>query len=183
MSLKIYPTPATGSVTSVSVTTANGVSGSVATATTTPAITLTLGAITPTSIGLAAAPGSDDTYQGTIVTGLVNSGGVTQWNAVYLNSSSQWVKADANGSSTYPALGVAVATALTTVAVTVLTNGLFRDDGQTWTPGGLLYLSETAGSITQTAPVTAASIVQIVGYALSAHVAVIAPDLTYITLA
>jgi len=39
-----------GTVTSVSVTTANGVSGSVATASTTPAITLTLGAITPSSI-------------------------------------------------------------------------------------------------------------------------------------
>lgn len=39
-----------GSVTSVSVTTANGVSGNVATSTTTPAITLTLGAITPTSV-------------------------------------------------------------------------------------------------------------------------------------
>lgn len=39
-----------GTVSSVSVTTANGVSGSVATATTTPAITLTLGAITPTSV-------------------------------------------------------------------------------------------------------------------------------------
>lgn len=39
-----------GTVTSVSVVTANGVSGSVATSTTTPAITLTLGAITPTSV-------------------------------------------------------------------------------------------------------------------------------------
>ena len=39
-----------GTVTSVSVVTANGVSGSVATATTTPAITLTLGAITPTTV-------------------------------------------------------------------------------------------------------------------------------------
>lgn len=39
-----------GTVTSVSVVTANGVSGSVATATTTPAITLTLGAITPSSV-------------------------------------------------------------------------------------------------------------------------------------
>lgn len=39
-----------GTVTSVSVTTANGVSGSVATATTTPAISLTLGAITPTTV-------------------------------------------------------------------------------------------------------------------------------------
>jgi len=39
-----------GTVTSVSVVTANGISGSVANATTTPAITLTLGAITPTSV-------------------------------------------------------------------------------------------------------------------------------------
>lgn len=39
-----------GSVTTVSVVTANGVSGSVANPTTTPAITLTLGAITPTSV-------------------------------------------------------------------------------------------------------------------------------------
>ena len=39
-----------GTVTNVSVVTANGVSGSVANPTTTPAITLTLGAITPTSI-------------------------------------------------------------------------------------------------------------------------------------
>jgi hypothetical protein len=39
-----------GTVTDVSVVTANGVSGSVATSTTTPAITLTLGAITPSSV-------------------------------------------------------------------------------------------------------------------------------------
>ena len=46
-----WDTPAgAGTVTSVSVTTANGVSGSVATATSTPAISLTLGAITPTSV-------------------------------------------------------------------------------------------------------------------------------------
>lgn len=44
-----------GSVTSVSVTTANGVSGTVATATTTPAITLALGAITPTSVAASGA--------------------------------------------------------------------------------------------------------------------------------
>ena len=44
-----------GTVSSVSVTTANGVSGSVANATTTPAITLTLGAITPTTIVASGA--------------------------------------------------------------------------------------------------------------------------------
>lgn len=46
----------TGTVTTVSVVTANGISGTVATASSTPAITLTLGAITPTSVnGVAAA--------------------------------------------------------------------------------------------------------------------------------
>lgn len=41
---------AAGTVTSASVVTANGVSGTVATSTTTPAITITLGAITPSSV-------------------------------------------------------------------------------------------------------------------------------------
>ena len=47
-----------GTVTSVSVTTANGVSGTVATSTTTPAISLTLGAITPTSVNGVTLSGS-----------------------------------------------------------------------------------------------------------------------------
>lgn len=47
-----------GTVTDVSVTTANGVSGSVATSTTTPAITLTLGAITPTSAAFTGTAGA-----------------------------------------------------------------------------------------------------------------------------
>ena len=49
------PPVGTGTVTSASVITANGISGSVATATTTPAITLTLGAITPTSVAATGA--------------------------------------------------------------------------------------------------------------------------------
>jgi hypothetical protein len=44
------PIAGTGTVTTLSVVTANGVSGSVANPTTTPAITLTLGAITPTTV-------------------------------------------------------------------------------------------------------------------------------------
>jgi hypothetical protein len=46
-----YDNPAgSGTVTDVSVVSANGISGSVATSTSTPAITLTLGAITPTTV-------------------------------------------------------------------------------------------------------------------------------------
>ncbi len=113
---------------------------------------------------------SDDTYTGEVLYGYVNSGGVTQWQAVYLNSSSQWVKADANGSGTYPARGIAVSTQLTTVATPVLTEGVFRDDGQTWTPGGNIYLSTGAGGLTQTPPATSGDKVQVIGFALSAHV-------------
>jgi hypothetical protein len=57
-----------GTVTSVSVTTANGISGSVATATTTPAITLTLGAITPTTVTASS------TVQGTQLISTVATG-------------------------------------------------------------------------------------------------------------
>jgi len=48
-----------GTVTSVSVTTANGVSGTVATATTTPAITIVLGAITPSSVNISGLTASE----------------------------------------------------------------------------------------------------------------------------
>src|SRR3990167_2502663 len=48
-----------GTVTEVSVVTANGVSGTVATATTTPAITLTLGDITPSSVTVSGLTASE----------------------------------------------------------------------------------------------------------------------------
>lgn len=48
-----------GTVTSVSVVTANGISGSVATATTTPAITITLGAITPSAVQISGLTASE----------------------------------------------------------------------------------------------------------------------------
>ncbi|CAB5194969.1 hypothetical protein UFOVP175_35 [uncultured Caudovirales phage] len=68
------PGPAgSGTVTSVSVVTANGVSGSVATPTTTPAITLSLGAITPTSVAASGAISAGATVTGSNLSG-VNTG-------------------------------------------------------------------------------------------------------------
>lgn len=57
--LEYFTSAAEGTVTSVSVVTANGVSGSVATATTTPAITLTLGAITPSAVQISGLTASE----------------------------------------------------------------------------------------------------------------------------
>jgi len=68
------PGPAgSGTVTNVSVVTANGVSGSVATSTTTPAITLALGAITPTSVTASGAISAGATVTGSNLSG-VNTG-------------------------------------------------------------------------------------------------------------
>ena len=68
------PGPAgSGTVTSVSVTTANGVSGTVADPTTTPAISLLLGAITPTSVAASGAISAGATVTGSNLSG-VNTG-------------------------------------------------------------------------------------------------------------
>ena len=66
-----------GTVTSVSVVTANGVSGSVATATTTPAITLTLGAITPTTVNGNTFTTGTYTLTGTAAKTLTFSNSIT----------------------------------------------------------------------------------------------------------
>ncbi len=56
--MALLPFSSGGSVTKISVTTANGVSGTVANSTTTPAISLTLGAITPTSVNSVVLSGA-----------------------------------------------------------------------------------------------------------------------------
>ncbi len=65
-----FNTKGTGSVTNVSIVPANGITGTVATSTTTPAVTLTLGAITPASVA------STGTLTGSNLSG-TNTGNVT----------------------------------------------------------------------------------------------------------
>lgn len=96
-----FTTAPAGTVTSVSVTTANGVSGSVANPTSTPAITLTLGAITPSSV---VASGN--------VTGaaLIPTGSTVPTNGLYLNAANS-VALASNG-----LIGLSVDSSQTTTA-------------------------------------------------------------------
>jgi len=65
-----------GTVTSISVVSANGISASIANPSTTPAITLVLGAITPTSVSATGAVnGASSTISGAVNAGTVTSGG------------------------------------------------------------------------------------------------------------
>ncbi len=102
----------TGTVTTVSVVSANGVSGSVANATTTPAITLTLGAITPTTIvATSTIAGSNLSLGGTLTTG-----GALTLSGAY----STTLTVTAGTSLTLPTSGTLLSTA---AAVTVAQGG------------------------------------------------------------
>jgi len=93
-----------GTVTSVSVTTANGVSGSVATATTTPAITLTLGTITPTSVAASgnvtgANLSGTNTGDQTTITGNAGTATALAANGANCSAGSFPLGVDASGAS------------------------------------------------------------------------------------
>lgn len=122
--------------------------------------------LTNKQVHLAAVPGTDDTYQGIAITGRNAGATIAQWEAVYLGSGGTWLLADADGSSTQPARGLAVSAYTSGNAAVVLDNGVARNDAWAWTVGGDIYLSTTAGGLTQTAPVV--GFVQKLGYALSA---------------
>lgn len=110
----------------------------------------------------------DDTYEGEVVGGLLAGATIAQWEAVYLGASSTWLLADANGSGTFPCRGLAVAAYVSTNPALIIDKGVVRNDAWAWTPGGDVYLSTTAGGLTQTAPSTSGDKVQKIGYALDA---------------
>lgn len=92
---------------------------------------------------------------------------LTQWQSVYLSAAGTWLLADANGSGTFPARGLVQAAVSSGAAARVIVKGHIRNDSWAWTVGGNIYLSETAGGLTQTAPTTASN-VQALGWADSA---------------
>jgi hypothetical protein len=120
---------------------------------------------------ISATHASNNTFHGFLLTGLLSGATLAQWEAVYLDGSSTWQKADANGVSTYPARGLVVAAYASTDPAEVLLKGTVRNDAWNWTPGGDIYLSTTAGGLTQTAPASSGDKVQKVGFALTADVA------------
>jgi hypothetical protein len=117
---------------------------------------------------------ADEKYNGIIVGGIDAGEGITKWNLVYLKNDSDpiWIASATAGSAAYPAFGIAVAAATDTNPVTILRQGVVRNEAWTGlTIGGPVYLGEAgnpaAGGITQTAPSTANDCVQIVGWAIS----------------
>lgn len=106
---------------------------------------------------------------------------LTPGTPVYFKSDGTVMKADANGSGTYPCMGLALETA-SSGSHLVLLNGVYRDDSLfAWTVGGLIYLSISAGTMTQTQPSGTDEVIQILGVATHADRMYFAPQLDYIT--
>lgn len=118
-------------------------------------------------------PSGDLTATG-ITTNEFNSGysSTAIGDLVYLDSSATWQKADADASAaTYSSLlGIALSVAASAAPVNVLLQGFVyaASPFPTFTIGAPIYMSATAGAVTQTAPVTTDSATRIIGYGVHA---------------
>jgi len=141
-----------------------------------------------TSIALDPAGSADGKYSGITVTG---TAGYTQsfGDLVYLDpTDSRWEAADANAASGADGdargmLGMVVSAGTDGNACTILLQGIIRADAKfpTFTVNNPIYVSETAGSVTQTQPTTTDVVIRIVGAALTADEMYFNPDWTWIT--
>ena len=135
------------------------------------------------NINLDPTPSADHTWNGMIGTFTAGEG-MTIGELCYLKSDGKMWQVDASAEATAKGmLAIATATISTDGAGVFLLRGFIRDDTWTWTVGGDLFGSETAGLPTQTAPSTSASIVRIIGQAYSADVIYFNPDNTFVEVA
>jgi hypothetical protein len=97
---------------------------------------------------------------------------LTAGDAYYVGSSGLAL-AEANTSTTLPAVCIAVSTTL------CIYNGVYRfSSSQSWTAGNTIYVSDaTAGALVTTAPSTSGHYVQLVGVALASDTILIMPSL------
>ena len=132
----------------------------------------------------AGTPTTDNTVQGIVIEFLAVEG-ITQFDAVYVSTTTGRVgRADANDAAKLPAIGIAIETQGSAgQTVRVLTHGVYRDDGgfgSDMTIGNDLYVSETPGTLTTTAPSDTNDFVQIMGVAIGVRSAFINPDMTIV---
>jgi hypothetical protein len=132
------------------------------------------------NISVPLLAGADHTTSG-MTAQMLAGGAIAAFDLVCIHTTTQEVvEADASAAATSRVIGIAPAAISDTATGTVLLQGFVRDDTWAWTTGGALYLSETAGAMTHTAPTTDGAFVQVVGVALSPDVVYINPSMDVI---
>jgi hypothetical protein len=122
---------------------------------------------------------SSGDYYGEVMT--FGSGASTLGNCYYWGSTG-WVATDADAAASSVGL-LALATSSAGFDRGMLIRGFFKDTTWSWTQGNVLYLSTTAGKLTQTQPAGTGDIVRVVGYALSSDEIFFDPSQDWIELA
>lgn len=115
-----------------------------------------------------AKPANNLTAVGDVISGYNAGATISQFQCVYVGPSGTWLVADANGSGTFPCRGIAMTAGTSGNPLDVLFLGIARKDSWTWTPNVDVWMSGTAGAITQTAPATSGDAQQKIGYAQTA---------------
>lgn len=143
------------------------------------------GLILNNPIKLNGSPSTDGTFSGPS-TRTFNSGysSTAVGDLVLLDSSATWQKTDANTASIYKGLlGIAMEVAASGSPCLVALPGsfIYCTAFPTLTVGGLIYMSETAGVLTQTAPTTTDSATRVIGHAVHADKIFFNPSGDYIT--
>lgn len=140
------------------------------------------------SIGLDAAGSADGAFTGITRTGTAGAA-LAFGDLIYLDpTDSRWELADANSASAADGdargiLGICVqAAAADGSATTILISGIVRADTAfpSFTINAPIYVSETAGDLTNTSPTTEDNVVRIVGAALTADEIHFNPSYTWV---
>jgi hypothetical protein len=144
---------------------------------------LVLGDAVNVSLATPLLAGADHTTTG-LTAEMLAGGAISAFDVVCIHTTTQEVvEADASALATTRVIGIAPAAISDTATGTILLHGFIRDDSWNWTTGATLYLSETAGAMTETAPTTSGAFVKVVGIALEPDVVYINPDNSWIELA
>jgi len=117
-----------------------------------------------------------------VVIGFDSAGSVSAGDAVYINGSGKVAQANAQvGSVTDPAIGIATNDGGSDGDdVYVLTHGIWRMDAEGFTAGDPVYVGESAGALTATAPSTDGDYVQRIGIAVSDDCVLVMPSIDVI---
>lgn len=140
------------------------------------------------SIGLDPSASADGAYSGITITG---TSGYTQafGDLVYLDpTDSRWEACDANAAAgadgdSRGMVGMVVVAGTDGNSCTILLQGVIRADANfpTFTVNNPIYISETAGDVTQTQPVTTDVVIRFLGAALTADSMYFDPDKIWFT--
>ena len=128
-----------------------------------------ISAITDWSI-ISTATWTSNLVNGNILSQATAGATITAGQIVYLDTAGQWRLADADAESTStPLLGIALTSASATQRLGVLLSGIvstIKHDQVAGpaTPGLPLYISTTAGNVTQTQPTGTGDVVRLVGH-------------------